>query len=101
MKEKIMAAKELNKKGPKIVIATLGKEGALLVTKDCVQVFEAENAEVVDTTAAGDSFTAALVIGISEGKTIQEAIKFANKVASIVVSRKGAQTSIPTREEIL
>lgn len=54
----------------------------------------------VDTTAAGDSFTAALAVMLSQGKDIRSAAEFANKVASIVVTRRGAQSSIPTKSEV-
>ena len=56
---------------------------------------------VVDTTAAGDAFTASVAIQLAEGKPLTEAAEFANKVSSIVVTRKGAQSSIPTMEEVL
>ena len=51
-------------------------------------------------TAAGDSFTAAFALALSEGKSCHEAIRFGQKVSSVAVTRKGAQTSIPTREEV-
>ena len=57
-------------------------------------------AHVVDTTAAGDSFNGAIAVYLSEGKTIDEAINFANRVASITVTRSGAQSSIPFRSEL-
>ena len=54
----------------------------------------------MDTTAAGDTFTAALVNGLAEDMAMDEAIRFANKVSSIVVTRAGAQASIPDKEEV-
>ena len=57
--------------------------------------------QAVDTTAAGDSFTAALAIMLAEGKSLREAVIFANHVSSIVVTRKGAQSSIPTLKEVM
>ena len=53
-----------------------------------------------DTTAAGDSFIGALVVALSEGKDYENAIGFAQEVSSIVVTKRGAQTSIPTRVEV-
>jgi ribokinase len=54
----------------------------------------------VDTTAAGDVFNGALAVAISEGKDLREAVVFANKAASISVTRMGAQASVPYRNEI-
>ncbi|MNJ56545.1 5-dehydro-2-deoxygluconokinase [compost metagenome] len=54
----------------------------------------------MDTTAAGDSFVAAFAVGLSEGKSVEAAIGFATKVSSIVVTKSGAQTSIPDRSEV-
>lgn len=54
----------------------------------------------VDTTAAGDSFTGALTLALSQAKPLHEATHFANKVASITVQREGAQISLPTLDEV-
>ncbi|MEE0644060.1 PfkB family carbohydrate kinase [Blautia sp.] len=83
------------------VIVTLGGDGALLVTKNTEKYFETKKVNPVDTTAAGDSFTAALALALGEGKEYGEAIQFGNVVSRIVVTRKGAQTSIPTMEEVI
>lgn len=96
----IDAAKTLIDKGVKIVIVTLGENGSLLVTEKYTKHFNSLNVQAIDTTAAGDSFTAALTKTLVDGKNIEEAIKFGHLVSSIVVTRKGAQTSIPTPEEI-
>ena len=94
------ASLDLIEKGCKNVIVTLGSEGSLLVTKDGMKKYDAEKVDVVDTTAAGDTFTGALAFALSNDKELDEAIKFANKVSSIVVTRKGAQESIPSYEEV-
>lgn len=91
----------LIKKGAKNVIATLGREGAIWVNDQGLKAFEVEDIEVVDTTAAGDTFNAAIAVGLSENMSIDEAIVFANKAARICVSRSGAQSSIPSRAEII
>jgi len=54
----------------------------------------------VDTTAAGDVFNGAIAVALSEGKDLREAVDFANKAASISVTRMGAQASAPYRNEI-
>ena len=56
--------------------------------------------QALDTTAAGDAFTAAAAIRLAEGDSLPQAAAFATEVASIVVTRRGAQASIPTREEL-
>lgn len=87
-------------RGVKHVLVTLGKAGCYFATKEEGKFFEGNKVETVDTTAAGDSFTGAFAVALSEGKSEAEAIQFAQKVSSIVVTKKGAQTSIPTREEV-
>lgn len=94
------AAEGLIGKGVETVIVTLGEKGCMVVEKNRCLHFPARKVEIVDTTAAGDSFLAALVIAICEDKTLEEAVEFAQLVSSIVVTRQGAQTSIPRREEI-
>jgi len=98
--EIINAAKSLLKKGIKTIIVTLGENGSLLVTNDKIEKFKAINVKTVDTTAAGDSFTAALAKSLLEDKNIEEAIRFGHIVSSIAVTKKGAQTSIPDQIEI-
>lgn len=56
--------------------------------------------QAVDTTAAGDCFNAAVAVQIGEGRSVEEAIAFAARAAAISVTRFGAQTSLPTREEV-
>lgn len=93
-------ARELLSRGVKQVIVSLGDKGCLFVNTREEKYFPANKVRAIDTTAAGDSFTAAFALALSEGKCCEEAICFAQKVSSIVVTRKGAQTSIPTRKEV-
>ena len=88
--------------GVKNVLVTLGGDGVYLDTENEPPVhIPAKKVNVVDTTAAGDSFTAALAAMLLEGKTLKEAAEFANQVSAIVVTREGAQDSIPTLQEVL
>lgn len=83
------------------VIVTLGSKGVYVHTKEGeTRYIPAREVKAVDTTAAGDSFTAALAMMLAEGKTLVEAAEFANLVASIVVTRRGAQSSIPNIHEV-
>jgi ribokinase len=94
------AASALHEKGVEIVIITMGAAGAFLLENGNSQLIKAPKVDAVDTTAAGDTFNGALVVALSEGKTIQESIVFANKAAAISATRIGAQSSVPFRKEI-
>jgi len=97
----LKAATFLHDKGIEIVIITMGSAGAFLLANGKSEIISALKVEAVDTTAAGDTFNGALVVSLSEGSTIQNAIAFANKAAAISVTRIGAQSSVPFRKEIL
>ena len=94
------AAEALLSHGPECVIITLGSKGAFLKTKDEAETICGFNVNAVDTTAAGDVFNGALSVAIAEGKTLKDAISFANAAAALSVTKLGAQPSAPTRDEI-
>jgi ribokinase len=96
----LKAATALHNKGVEIVVITMGSAGAFLLKDGKSEIISTPKVEAVDTTAAGDTFNGALAVALSEGKTIQESIAFANKAASISVTRIGAQSSVPYRKEI-
>lgn len=95
------AAKMLIEKGAQNVIITLGEKGALLVNKNHTELYSTQKVAVVDTTAAGDSFNGALAYSLANNVELADAICFANKVASISVTRMGAQSSMPVLAEIM
>ena len=99
--EAARAGKKLLESGAKQVIVTLGREGSCWVRKDRAQTFPSFPAEAVDSTAAGDAFNGALACAVAEGSPIQEAIRLGNAAGAIAVTRKGAQDSLPTREEMM
>jgi ribokinase len=99
--EAVRAGEKLLESGAKQVIVTLGKEGSCWIRKDGAQTFASFPAEAVDSTAAGDAFNGALACAVAEGHPIQEAIRLGNAAGAIAVTRKGAQDSLPTREEIM
>lgn len=94
-----VAAKMLADNGVPEIIVTLGGKGALHFHNANVKYHQGKMVDVVDTTAAGDSFTASLGYMISRGHSIEEAIFFAIEISALVVTRKGAQSSIPTADE--
>lgn len=94
------AARSLIEKGAGKIAVTLGAKGTILVTEHGYEVFPARMVEAVDTTAAGDAFLAALAVKTAEGSSLEDAIRFAGIVASIVVTRKGAQCAIPDYQEV-
>ena len=93
-------AEKLLSRGVSNVIATLGDRGALLVNRYGETFYPARKVVSVDTTAAGDCFNGAMVAALAEGQSEEEAILFANIASSIAVTRKGAQESLPIREEV-
>jgi ribokinase len=95
-----MAARKLYEKGVKNVIITMGAYGAYLLSGPVSKIIPAVPAKAIDTTAAGDVFNGALAVAISEGIELADAVAFANKAASISVTRMGAQASAPYRKEI-
>lgn len=95
------AAGEMLAKGVKNVMVSLGGDGCLLVNQDGIQFYPAHKVEAVDTTAAGDCFTASFALALSKGESVADAIRFGQKASAIAVTRKGAQTSIPSLEEVL
>lgn len=94
------AARVLLAQGVGAVVVTLGARGCLRVNASGVALFPARKVRPVDTTAAGDAFCGALAVALSSGHTLDEAIPFANVVAAYSVTRKGAQSSMPTRREL-
>ena len=85
--------------GIKKIVTTLGGKGYEIADKNGEKVYPCIKVKPVDTTAAGDTLCGGLVVGLSEGKTLEEACAFGSKAASIACTRRGAQQSIPTREE--
>jgi ribokinase len=87
-------------KGPRVVVVTLGGDGALVVEPDSSVLVPAEPVVSVDATAAGDTFCAALVDALLDDLTPVEATRWATRVAAVTVTRRGAIDSIPRRSEV-
>ena len=88
--------------GPKIIITTLGNKGCVIYDgkKDKIIDISAPKVKAVDTVGAGDCFIGVLASKLSKGETIVNAVKYATVAASIAVTRKGAQESMPFLNEI-
>lgn len=95
------AALVLREKGLQQVIITLGKLGAVTVNNGGIEHISAPEVKTIDTTAAGDVFNGALAVYLAEGRSLRDAVKFACRAAAIAVTRLGAQSSIPYRNEVL
>ncbi|MFJ6655950.1 ribokinase [Streptomyces sp. NPDC091377] len=92
-------ARLLLAKGPRSVVVTLGAEGALVASGPEVVRVPSVKVEAVDTTGAGDAFTAALAWRLGRGASLPEAAAYAARVGAAAVTRAGAQESYPTAEE--
>ena len=99
--DKIVAlAGKLRSRGPDFIIVTLGSDGSICVSGTKTIRTKGFTVKAVDTTGAGDSFVGAFAVSLSKSRNLDESLKFANKVASVVVKKVGTVTSIPYLHEI-
>jgi len=92
------AAAVLKKRGVGHVVVTMGSRG--VYCGDCGKLFPGRRVKAVDCVAAGDTFNGAFAVALAEGRSCAEAIDFAQMAAAISVTRPGAQSSIPNRNEL-
>lgn len=92
-------ARLLLAKGPRSVVVTLGAGGALVSSGNGVTRVPSVKVDAVDTTGAGDAFTAALAWRLGRGESLAEAAAYAARVGAVTVTREGAQASFPTAAE--
>lgn len=102
----LIVATVLHEQGIPIVVVTLGAQGALLVTNNQPtrgrSIYQpAPKVQVIDTTAAGDCFVGALTVALTEGQTPEDALRFAVYASALKVTKFGAQSGLPTREEVV
>jgi ribokinase len=99
LKDQLLELKEKTK--IENIIITLGKKGALYINKEKeINEFDAFKVEAIDTTASGDVFNGTLAVGFLETEDLRKSIKKASAAAALSTTKIGAQTSIPTMEEI-
>jgi len=91
------AAQALLDQGPGAVVLKLGAQGCLVRTAEQEEHLPALPITPVDTTAAGDAFTAALTVALCEGRDLVSAARFANCAGALAATVFGAQPSMPTR----
>lgn len=97
----VQSAQVFHQKGVEMVLITLGAKGVFVSHQNQQEIVQGFVVQATDTTAAGDTFNGALMTALLEGKSLNQAIHFAQAAAAISVTRLGAQTSIPTRQETL
>ncbi len=95
-----LAAAVLQQRGVGVVIVTLGAIGIWVAALDQAYSLPAFKVEVVDTTAAGDTFVGSFAVAIAEGMDLRAACMFAQSAAALAVTKLGAQTSIPYRQAV-
>jgi ribokinase len=93
-------ARELQKKFGITVVVTLGESGMLLVDANGISEFGSVPVDVVDTTGAGDAFTAALAVSLAEGKDLATAIQFAGCNGALACTKYGVIPSLASRPEV-
>jgi ribokinase len=93
-------AGELRAIGPRAVILKLGEAGCYYSGPEGSFPAPGFAVDCVDSTAAGDTFNAAFAVALAEGQSVADALRFANAAAALSVTRAGAQSSIPSRDEV-
>jgi ribokinase len=88
------------KQYPNKVFITEGKQGVRYFNGEKEVLVPSYEVGAVDTTGAGDTFNAALAVGLAEGKSIMDSLQFANRAASLSVTKFGAQGGMPLRKEV-
>lgn len=96
----LAAIRKIHSMGVKEAIITVGKQGAYTLQGDELVRVPAVPVQAVDTTAAGDTFCGALCVALAKDMPMTDAISFACKAASISVTRRGAQPSVPYAHEL-
>jgi ribokinase len=96
----LQAARILHERGVETVIVTLGEAGSVALVDRSEIIAHAMAVEVVDTTAAGDTYIGGFCTEWLRTKRVEEAMQYASAAAALSVSRFGAQTSIPSAQEV-
>ncbi|MFW9830261.1 MAG: carbohydrate kinase family protein [Candidatus Thorarchaeota archaeon] len=99
------AVEDVHRIGPRIICVKQGAKGSFISSQQSLSKYHqfnqaAFNVDVVDTTGAGDGFDAGLIVGLVTGLSLSEAVLNATAVASLVISKLGAMTALPSKKEL-
>ena len=94
------AARKLLATGVNNVAITMGAKGVVLVQQNGVKFIKSPKVTAIDSTAAGDCFNGALAVSIANDLSLEQSVERACRAASISVTRKGAQDSMPSKSEV-
>ena len=95
-----LASARLLTRGVKVVVSTLGTQGAYYYSETEQFHVPAISVQMVDATGAGDAFVAAFTSKITAGATSRQAVEFAALVGALTVTKPGAQNSLPSMEDV-
>jgi ribokinase len=90
----------IQRSGAREVVVTLGGQGVLWINAESILHVPSVSVEVVDTTAAGDTFAGALAVALASGQAMPEALRYAVTAGALACTRRGAQPSIPHRQDV-
>ncbi|MEM7348811.1 MAG: PfkB family carbohydrate kinase, partial [Chloroflexota bacterium] len=93
-------ATQLQARGVKTIVATMGEKGALILEGGTATEVPGATVEVVDTTGAGDAFNAGLAVALAEGKSLLEAVQFANCAGAFACTALGVIPGLAYREAV-
>lgn len=94
------AAQSLYERGTKTVVITLGSQGAVAASEEGAEHVPGFAVHPIDTTAAGDAFIGGFAVATVQGLALKERLRFANACGALAVTKLGAQTSLPSLEEV-
>ena len=94
------AAVQLVGEGVSACVVTMAEAGAFYSTVDSDGFVPAYEVEIADTVAAGDAFTAALGVALAEGRSLNDAVRYASASGALAVTKSGAQEAMPYRREV-
>ncbi len=86
--------------GVKTIIVTRGEEGSLIITARGIEAVPPTRVQALDVTGAGDSFNAALAVGLAEGQDLRAAVDQANRAGAFTTTHLGVIDGLPTRTEL-
>ena len=96
----LSAAGDLLALGPKSVVVTVGKDGAVFSDGESTEHLPAPRVDVVDTTGAGDAFVGALAASLARDDSLEDAVAYAVRAGAAAVTKQGAQGALPTTDVI-